>query len=136
MAKPVFTSKDATQLLVYAEQIFSKMTENADLFTDPVPNLTTLGESLRAYREAYAEAAFRDKRAVILKAQQGDRLQNVIRRLSHYVEALADGDEAIILAAGFRPSKPGNVSLGTHTETGKYSCRTYTGRFRDYPLAC
>jgi len=112
MAKPVFTSKDATQLLVYAEQIFSKMTENADLFTDPVPDLTTLGESLEAYREAYAEAAFRDKRAVILKAQQGDRLQNVIRRLSHYVEALADGDEAIILAAGFRPSKPGNVSLG------------------------
>lgn len=112
MAKPVFTSKDATQLLVYAEQIFLKMTENADLFTDPVPDLTTLWESLNAYRDAYAEAAFRDKRAVILKAQKGDKLQDLIRRLSHYVEMLADGDEAIIVAAGFRPSKPSNLSLG------------------------
>ncbi|PRD47337.1 fibronectin type III domain-containing protein [Sphingobacterium haloxyli] len=112
MAKPVFTSKDATQLLVYAEQIFLKMTENADLFANPVPNLATLEMSLNAYREAYAEAIFRDKRAVILKAQQGEKLQDVIRRLSHYVEGVAGGDEAIIVAAGFRPSRSSHVSLG------------------------
>ena len=112
MAKPVFTSKDATQLLVYAEQIFLKLTENADLFIDPVPDLATLGESLNAYREAYAEAAFRDKRAVILKAQHGEKLQDVIRRLAHYVEGVAAGDEAIIVAAGFRPSRSSHVSLG------------------------
>ena len=49
MAKPVFTSKDATQLLIYAEQIFLKLTENADLFTDPVPDLTTLEKIGRAH---------------------------------------------------------------------------------------
>lgn len=112
MTKPVFKSKDATELLVYAEQIFFKMTENADLFTDPVPDLAVLETHLEAYREAYAEAAFRDKRAVILKGQHGATLQDVVRRLSHYVEGIAAGDEAIIVAAGFRPSKPSNVSLG------------------------
>ena len=112
MAKPVFTSKDATELLIYAEQIFLKMTENADLFVDPVPDLKTLETKLNTYREAYAEAAFRDKRAVILKAQHGEKLQDVIRRLAHYVEDVAAGDEAIIVAAGFRPSRSSHVSLG------------------------
>ena len=42
MAKPIFTSKNATELLRYAEHIFLKMTENADLFPTPMPDLTEL----------------------------------------------------------------------------------------------
>src|SRR5690606_3329326 len=61
---------------------------------------------------SYAQASFRDKRAVILKAQHGEKLQDVIRRLAHYVEGVAAGDEAIIVAAGFRPSRSSHVSLG------------------------
>jgi len=106
MTKPIFTSKSAAELLRYGEQIFLKMTENAELFPEPTPALTVLESCLEAYREAYAEAAFLDKRAVILKKQQGEELQEVIYRLSHYVDSVANGDPAIILAAGYEVSQP------------------------------
>ena len=106
MKKPIITSKNATELLRYGEQIYLKMTENADLFPEPTPELTVLESSLEAYREAFAEAAFLDKRAVILKKQRGVELQEVIYRLSHYVDNVANGDPAIILAAGYDVSQP------------------------------
>lgn len=112
MAKPIFTSKDATELLRYAEHIFLKMTENADLFTAPNPDLTVLQSALTAYREAYAEATFRDKRAVILKQQQGAELQEVIYRLSQYVDAVAQGNPATILAAGYDVGQPTTNRVG------------------------
>ncbi|MBD1433220.1 fibronectin type III domain-containing protein [Sphingobacterium sp. DN00404] len=105
MAKPIFRSKNATELLRYAEQIFKKMTENADMFVDPVPDLETLESRLSAYRAAFAEASFRDQRAVILKGQEGERLQEIVYRLSHYVDAVAQGDPGIIVAAGYQPSE-------------------------------
>lgn len=112
MAKPIFTSKDAMGLLRYAEHIFLKMTENADLFIDPVPDLATLESRIAEYRDAYAEATFRDKRAVVLKGQRGSNLQEVVYRLSHYVDAIAEGDEAIILAAGYRPTRNSTNRIG------------------------
>lgn len=105
MIKPNYKSKDATELLNYAEHILKKMTENEDLFDQPVPSLTVLDSALSAYRDAYAEATHRDMRAVVLKGQKGKALQQVIYRLSHYVDAQAQGDPAIILAAGYKPSK-------------------------------
>ncbi len=112
MAKPVFKSKDATELLRYAERILLKMTENETLFTDPVPDLATLENDLTAYRDAYAEAAFRDKRAVVLKGQKGGKLQETVYRLSHYVDAVAQGNPATILAAGYRVARPTAVRHG------------------------
>jgi len=112
MAKPIFTSKDATELLRYAEHILLKMTENAELFPTPDPDLAILESSIATYRDAYAEATFRDKRAVVLKKQQGDELQEVIYRLSHYVDAVAMGNPATILAAGYRVSRSSTTPIG------------------------
>ena len=112
MAKPIFTSRDATGLLRYAEHIFLKMTENADLFPAPDPDLATLESRLAAYRDAYAEATFRDKRAVILKKQRGDDLQQVIYRLSHYVDKVAQGNPATILAAGYEVGRSTGNRIG------------------------
>jgi|GEM_PF-346052 len=112
MAKPIFKCKDATELLRYAEHILLKMTENADLFPNPTPDLTELETRLTTYRDAYAEATFRDKRAVILKKQRGSELQAVIYRLSHYVDAVASGDPATILAAGYKVGQSPNNRNG------------------------
>ena len=112
MAKPIFTSNSEAGLLRYAEHILLKMTENADLFPDPNPSLTALEDTLSAYRDAYAEATFRDKRAVILKKQRGEELQEVIYRLSHYVDAVAQGDPATILAAGYEVGQPSTNRTG------------------------
>src|SRR3546814_16275691 len=89
MAKPIFTSNSEAGLLRYAEHILLKMTEHADLFPAPTPDLTVLETSITAYRDAYAEATFRDKRAVILKHQRGDELQEAIYSLSQDVDAVA-----------------------------------------------
>lgn len=105
MIKPNYRSKDATELLNYAEHIFKSMTDNASMFIDPVPSLTVLETALVAYRAAYAEATHRDMRAVVIKGQKGKELQQLIYRLSHYVDAQALGDPNIILAAGYKPSK-------------------------------
>lgn len=118
MATPIFAGKDTTQLLRYAEHIFLKMTENADLFPDPNPDLTMLESSITAYRDAYAEATFRDKRAVVLKGQKGKDLQEVIYRLSHYVDAVAQGDPGIILAAGYDVSQPTTKRTGRTPKAG------------------
>ncbi|MEC3880824.1 hypothetical protein [Parapedobacter sp. 10938] len=112
MAKPIFTSNSEAGLLRYAEHIFLKMTENADLFPAPNPDLTVLENAITAYREAYAEATFRDKRAVILKKQQGEDLQEVIYRLSHYVDGVAQGNPATILAAGYEVGQPSTNRVG------------------------
>lgn len=112
MITPNYYCKTAKELLNYAEHIFQKMIENESMFTDPIPGLITLEGALIAYRAAYTEAAHRDMRAVIIKDQKGKELQEVIYRLSHYVDAVAQGDPAIILAAGYRTSRPTTQSVG------------------------
>ncbi|MBL1409631.1 fibronectin type III domain-containing protein [Sphingobacterium faecale] len=112
MITPNYYCKTAAELLNYAEHIFQKMTESKNLFTNPVPSLIIFEGVLIGYRDAYAEAVHRDMRAVVIKGQKGKELQEVIYRLSHYVDAVAQGDPAIILAAGYRPSQPTTQSVG------------------------
>lgn len=112
MVKPIYTCKDATELLNYAGHILKKMTENASLFPDPIPTMMVFEKNLNDYREAYAEATHRDMRAVVIKGQKGKELKAAVYRLSHYVDAVALGDAAIILAAGYRPSQSTKVSVG------------------------
>src|SRR3546814_7249457 len=99
------------------------MTENADLFPDPTPALTTLESRLTAYRDAYAEATFRDRRAAALKKHRGDDLQEAIYRLSHYVDKVAQGDPATILAAGYRASQIGRAHVWTPVTNAQIVCR-------------
>ena len=107
MKKPTIYSvaKSATKLLRYAENIAAKMTENADLFPEPSPSLAELDTAIADLREALAEAAFRDMRKVELKNQCHAALKQVVYGLSLYVDHMAQGDAATILAAGFLPSK-------------------------------
>ena len=113
MKKPTIYSvaKSATKLLQYAENIALKMTENADLFPEPAPTLAELDTAIADLREALAEAAFRDMRKVELKNQRHAALKQVVYGLSLYVDHVAKGDAATILAAGFLPNKD-------HTPTG------------------
>src|SRR3546814_20648778 len=103
-AKPIFTNNSDAALLRYAEHIFLKMTEHEDLFPAPTPDLTVLETSITAYRDAYDEAPFRDKRAVILKQQRADEVQEVHHSLSQYEDAMGPGDP--------RPPLPRRVAQG------------------------
>lgn len=114
MAKPVLSSKTETaaKLLQYAENVLAKATENATLFPDPVPTLADIEASLQAYRNGLTEASFRDMRQVELKNQQAAHLKNLLYNFSLYVETVAQGNPATIMAAGFTPSKKNGTSVG------------------------
>ena len=107
MKKPTLQSgvKNAAKLLQYADNILLKMTENVDLFPEPDPTLAELDTAIAGFREALSEAAHRDMRMVELKNQQQVVLRQVIYNLSLYVDRVAQGNAATILAAGFLPTK-------------------------------
>lgn len=108
MARPTlqFRSLYGAQLAKYADSILVKMTENADLFPEPDPSLSDFEEALNAFNRSLADAAFRDMRQVTIKNQQLDTLKGQIYEMSLYVTKVAKGDPALIMAAGFVPSKP------------------------------
>ena len=104
------TSNGEAQFVKFVENIIVKLTENADLFTDADPSLADLEQSLTALKKAQADAAYKDKRYVAIKNQAFAKLKRMIYHLSLFVERYANGDAAVILAAGFNPSRQGVVS--------------------------
>ncbi len=107
MAKPTLSSKTGTEakLLQYAETVLAKTTENASIFPEPQPSLDDLAAAIDQFRGSMTEASFRDMRQVVLKNQHATALKEILYNLSLYVETVAQGDPAIVLAAGFIPSK-------------------------------
>lgn len=89
------------QLMQTAEQIFTKMTAEATLFSTPVPALATLETALIAFRNSATEAAYRDTRAILIRNQKRASLVYLIKELGKYVDTIANGDDSIVLAAGF-----------------------------------
>lgn len=95
----------------YVENIVVKLNENAALFLDVGTLLVDLEACLQRFKQAQADAAYRDKRMVIIKNQCFTELKAQVYRLSLYVESKAFGDAALILAAGFVPSATGSGRL-------------------------
>lgn len=114
MAKPTLSSKTGTgaKLLQYAETVLVKTTENASIFTEPQPSLEDLSDAITVFRDSMTEASFRDMRQVVLKNQHATALKEILYNLSLYVETVAQGDPAIVLAAGFIPSKDMREPVG------------------------
>lgn len=107
MTRPVLSSRTNTiaKLLQYAENVYVKTTENSDLFPPIVALLPQLKTDIERIRAAIAEAAFRGLREIKLKNQQAVKLHDQLRNIAFYVNMIAAGDSAVILAAGFIPSK-------------------------------
>lgn len=103
------TSNGEAQFVRFVENIIVKLAENADLFTDADPSIADLEQALAKVKQAQADAAYRDKRFVVLKNQAFAALKKMVYHLSLYVERQANGDAAVILAAGFNPSAKGII---------------------------
>src|SRR5690606_39053277 len=101
------TGNSEAAYVKFVENIVVKLTENTALFPGVEPERDTLEQTLSAFKRAQADAAYRDKRLVVIKNQAYAALKAEVYRLSLYVERRAEGDEAMILAAGFIPSKRG-----------------------------
>jgi len=98
------------QYVKFVENIVVKLTENAGMFPDMDPSLADLEQALATLKQAQADAAYRDKRLVVIKNQAFATLKTMVYHLSLYVERKANGDAAVILAAGFNPSKKGGTT--------------------------
>lgn len=94
----------------YATIILTTMRKNVSIFPNPHPDLDTFETLLTDFRAAVIKAAYRDKLAIIVRDEKRKLLQEAIRFLSFYVQTIARGDEATIVASGFIPSKPRNAS--------------------------
>ena len=107
MKKPTthFRDLDAAQLLQFAEEIYSKMAAHSDIFPAPAPGLSTLAAATLVFRDAAAEAAFKDRRAIAVRNDKRKELEMIISDLAKYVDIMARGNETIILSAGFLPTK-------------------------------
>lgn len=114
MAKPTLLSKigSAAKLLHYAESVLVKTRENASIFTEPNPTMDDLEAAIETFKRSMTEARFRDMRQVVLKNQHAVALKKLLYNLSLYVETIAQGDPALILAAGFTPSKDNRTPIG------------------------
>lgn len=99
------TNHGEAQYVQFVENIVAKLKENEDLFPDVDPSLVDLEQALATLKQAQADAAYRDKRLVVIKNQALAVLRTMVYHLSLYVERMANGDPSIILAAGFNPSQ-------------------------------
>lgn len=109
---PTIRSHNITDaaLMEYANRIWKEMTNNASLFPDPTPDLETFKEAADGFQQAITDAAYRDRRAVLIREGKRKELLKCLRYLSFYVDFIARGNEDIILESGFVPSKPQSSS--------------------------
>lgn len=107
MSKPVLSSKTKTavELLQYAENILAKVSEHVDLFPEALDTLVAIEAHVLTYRKSITDATYRDIRNIELRNQQGEQLKDLLYDFSLYVESVAQGDPALIMAAGFTISK-------------------------------
>ncbi|SFS70180.1 hypothetical protein SAMN05660206_10442 [Sphingobacterium wenxiniae] len=107
MLKPTIRSHNISdvELLDYCYIISAEMEKNQGLFPNPVPSLADFKKEIRAFSDACSDAAYRDKRMLVIRDSKRKDLLNLLRILSSYVHFVAKGDKGIILAAGFVPSK-------------------------------
>lgn len=124
------------QLMQTAEQIHSKMTQETTLFPEPIPGLSVLNNALTAFRDSATEAAYRDTRAILIRRQKRKALVYVLKELGKYVDTVANGDDTVILAAGFgirksndsysgpAPKAPSPIAEPGHIGSGRVALKT------------
>ncbi|WP_257669758.1 hypothetical protein [Parapedobacter tibetensis] len=105
-----FSKFSNVELDQQAESIFEKMTDRADLFTDPAPALSVIQTGLADFRNAMVNARYYDRQSIVRRDQLRAELESNLRRLALYVDQVADGDPHTILAAGYGHKQTGATS--------------------------
>ncbi len=104
--KPKFSFSNRSMIALdhAAENVFTQMTGNP-LFPDAVAEVADLGVGLGDYRTAVADAIQGGKHARTVRDQVRAALENKLQLLALHVQRVANGDPAVILAAGFEHNK-------------------------------
>ncbi len=109
MAKPRlvtgFPRYRDTELETKARFIVESMSDNPN-FTTPVPTLAEITNSINAYTGALRDAEAGGKATIARKNEERKKLEDLLTKLSLYVEAYANSNEVILLSSGFSLVKP------------------------------
>lgn len=89
-----------TELETKARFIVDSIDENPS-FTTPVPALAVVVNSINAYTGALRDAETGAKKAVAKKNEERTILEDLLVKLSLYVEATANYNEVVLLSSGF-----------------------------------
>ena len=88
----------------YYRNVVAKFTGNA-LFSTPIISLAALNTALDKFEADILAARDGGYLAVAVMHDSEIAIDKMFRSLAHYVDMIADGDETIILSAGFQASK-------------------------------
>lgn len=107
-----FMTKDSdAQLDQDVETIIASMTGNAN-FPTPSPTLAVITTALSAFTVALADAANGGVEKTAIKNARRAELVSLLRQLSSYVFATADGDMTKLLSSGFPAQKTNRSPIG------------------------
>ena len=107
-----FLTKDGdAQLDQDTETIIASMTGNAN-FPTPSPTLAVITTALSAFTVALADAADGGVEKTAIKNARRAELVSLLRQLSSYVFATADGDMTKLLSSGFPAQKTSRSPIG------------------------
>lgn len=95
-----FTRYRDTELEIKASFIVDCMEENPN-FKTPVPALTIVSNAINTYVVALRNAESGGKATVAIKNEERKNLEDLLTKLSLYVEAYANNNEVILLSSGF-----------------------------------
>lgn len=105
------TKDSDAQLDQDVETIIASMTGNAN-FPTPSPTLAVITTALSAFTVALADAANGGVEKTAIKNARRAELVSLLRQLSSYVFATADGDMTKLLSSGFPAQKTNRSPIG------------------------
>jgi len=105
-----FTKVKDNDFIEVTQTIINKMTGNKD-FPSPVPTLTVIQSSLKAYTDALGKCQDGNKQETAIKNQKRTVLADNLSHLGNYVNSIAEGDIVMLDGSGFKISKP-HASVG------------------------
>ncbi len=106
-----------SKLALRSKNVVDSLTGNP-AFTDTIPSNADFTLLQTAYVTALNKTGNGDRQLIALKNQAKDALLNGMRQLSTDVEAIANGDKALLISSGFELASTGEgtSSLGLPTD--------------------
>ena len=99
-----FQSLNQADLLAKASHIVGSLKDNPNFpapWPAPVPPLGQVEALVNDYTGAYQAALNRDRLKIAERNAISERLIELLQKLAHYLEVIADGNEAALLSTGY-----------------------------------
>jgi hypothetical protein len=99
-------------LILWVTVALAGIGNNPDIFIQPNPTLAVVQAALAAFVEALQDAALGGVAQTAIKNSKRAELVRLVRLLTNYVSAVADGDMSILLLSGLPHQKPTRSAIG------------------------